>query len=115
MWEDAYERYFLGRRQVFCGMGFEVFVVKKKWKERKRQVYVCVHMLYMEGVVEGRSDLWHARCFVLPSITQSSRCPQIYPADTLLFDIQGLVEAAEAQTLKAKVKNITIFQYITVH
>ena len=30
MWEDAYERYFLGKRQVFCGMGFEVFVVKKK-------------------------------------------------------------------------------------
>ena len=50
MWKDAHERRCLGRRQVFCGMGFEVFVVKKKVKGKKKtSICVCVHMLYMGG------------------------------------------------------------------
>ena len=51
MWKDAYERRCLGRRQVFCGMGFEVFVVKKKKVKGKKRtsICVCVHMLYMGG------------------------------------------------------------------
>ena len=66
-------------------------------------------------MLERESELmW--KVFILPWFAQSSCCSQVHQTDTLLFDIQHLVEAVEAQTLKAKVKmNITIFQYITVH
>lgn len=49
MWKDAYERRCLGRRQVFCGMGFEVFVVKKKSERKEKDKYMCVCAYVIHG------------------------------------------------------------------
>lgn len=94
---------------------FFFFKGKRKTEKRKKiiEVPVCVHVLCIKKGRRKGSLRW--KVFILPWVAQSSCCSQGHQTDTLLFDIQHLVEAVEAQTLKDKIKKAVIFQCITVH
>ena len=67
MWEDAYERCCLGRRQVFCGMCFEVFLLllkkKVKRKEKDKYMYVCICYTWRVGGGKRKWSLtWKMLC-----------------------------------------------------